>query len=233
MKLMVLFAGLLALGSAFCSSPVYAAGMQGDVDQAATIISRFESMGEQSIPPAVFRDAKGLAVLTVVKAGFIFSGRGGKGVVVARHEDGWSGPSAIGTGGAGFGPQIGVQSTEFVFVLNTDEAVRAFSRGGNLVLGADVSVAAGPVGRNAEVGVTPFAAVYTYSKSQGLFAGASLEGTILATRNDANTAFYGRLVTPQQILAGLVSPPEGARSLENVLAAADSRYCGIGKLACR
>jgi SH3 domain-containing YSC84-like protein 1 len=233
MKLMVLFAGLLALTAAFNSSPVLAAGMQGDVDQAATIINRFESMEEQAIPPAVFRDAKGLAVLTVVKAGFIFSGRGGKGVVIVRNGHGWSGPSAIGTGGVGFGPQIGVESTEFVMVLNTNEAVRAFSREGNLVLGADVSVAAGPIGRNAEAGVAPYAAVYTYSKSQGLFAGASLEGTILMTRNDANAAYYGRSVTPQQILAGQISPPAGARSLVNVLMAADSRYCGVGKLACR
>jgi SH3 domain-containing YSC84-like protein 1 len=233
MKLMVLFASLLALVAVFNSVPVYAAGMQGDVDQAATIISRFESMEEHSIPPAIIRDAKGLAVLTVVKAGFIFSGRGGKGVVVARMGNGWSGPSAIGTGGVGFGPQIGVESTEFVMVLNTDEAVRAFTRGGNLELGGDVSVAAGPIGRTAEAGITPIAAVYTYSKSAGIFAGASLEGTVIMTRNKANDAYYGRPVTPQQILAGLVSPPPGARTLHNVLAAADAKYCGTGKLACR
>jgi SH3 domain-containing YSC84-like protein 1 len=233
MKLMILFAGLLTLIAAFNSSPVFAAGMQGDVDQAATIISRFESMEENGIPPAIMRDAKGLAVMTVVKAGFIFSGRGGKGVVVARTGNGWSGPSAIGTGGVGFGPQIGVKSTEFVMVLNTDEAVRAFSQGGNLTLGAGVSVAAGPIGRTAEAGITPFAAVYTYSKSQGLFAGASLEGTVIATRDGANDEYYGRSVTPQQILAGRIAPPPGARSLENVLAAADARYCGRGKLACR
>ena len=233
MKLMMLFAGLLALFAVLNSSPVFAAEMQGDVDQAATILSRFESMEEQSIPPAVIRDAKGLAVLTVVKAGFIFSGRGGKGVVIARVGNGWSGPSAIGTGGVGFGPQIGVESTEFVMVLNTDEAVRAFSRGGNLTLGAGVSVAAGPVGRTAEAGVTPFAAVYTYSRSQGLFAVASLEGTVLGARDQANADYYRRPVTPQQILAGQVPPPAGARSLEKVLAAADSRYCGRGKLACK
>lgn len=233
MKLMVLFAGLLALASAFNPIPVYAAGMQGDVDQAATIINRFESMEEQSIPPAVIRDAKGLAVLTVLKGGFIVSARGGTGVVVARTPEGWSGPSAIGTGGVGFGPQIGVQATELLLVLNTDEAVRAFSREGNLVLGADVSVAAGPVGRNIEAGVAPFAAVYTYSRSQGLFAGASLEGTVLITRDAANTAYYGRPVTPMQILSGHIPPPPAARSLENVLMAADARYCGANRLACR
>src|SRR5919205_4442545 len=80
------------------SSPVYAS-MQGDVDQAATIIERFQAVPEKAIPQAVLKDARGLAIMTVLKAGFGFSGRGGKGVVVARTGNGWSGPSAIGTGG--------------------------------------------------------------------------------------------------------------------------------------
>ena len=86
--------------------------------------------------------------MTVIKAGFGFSGRGGKGVVVARTRNGWSGPSAIGTGGAGFGFQIGAEVTEFVMILNTDEAVKAFSRDVNVTLGGDISVAAGPIGRH-------------------------------------------------------------------------------------
>jgi lipid-binding SYLF domain-containing protein len=191
--------------------------MQNDVDQAVTIIERFQDIPEQSIPGAVLRDAKGLAILTVIKAGFVISGRGGTGVVIARTKDGWSGPSAIGTGGAGFGFQIGAQVTEFVIVLNTDEAVRAFSRGGNVALGADVSVAAGPVGRTAAAQVTPVAAVYTYSRSQGLFAGVSLEGTVIATRNDTNAAYYGRRVAPKDILDGRVKAPRGARKLQKVL----------------
>lgn len=194
-----------------------AADMQKDVNQAVTIIQRFQDIPETAIPPAVLRDAKGLAILTVLKAGFIFSGRGGTGIVVARTGKGWSGPSAIGTGGAGFGLQIGAQVTEFVIVLNTDEAVRAFSRGGNVSLGADLSVAAGPVGRSAAAGVTPMAAVYTYSRSQGLFAGVSLEGTVIVTREDANTAYYGRKVSPSDILSGRVKAPKGARALQRVL----------------
>jgi SH3 domain-containing YSC84-like protein 1 len=233
MKLIVLLALLPALIAAFNSSAVYAAGMQADVDRAASTIRRFESMEEKSIPPAVIRDAKGLAILTVAKAGFLFSARGGTGVMVARTPNGWSGPSAIGTGGVGFGPQIGVEFTEFVMVLNTDDAVKAFARDGNLELGVDLSVAAGPIGRNAEAGVTPVAAVYTYSRSQGLFAGASLEGTVLMTRTNANADYYGRPGSSGQILAGKVSPPAGAASLRNVLMAADSRYCGTNKLACR
>ena len=233
MKLMVLFATLLTLIAVFHSSAVVAAaGMQDDVNQAATIIQRFETMPEQSIPAAVLRDAKGLAIMTVTKAGFIFSGRGGTGVVVARAGNGWSGPSAIGTGGIGFGPQIGGEVTETVMVLNTDAAVKAFSRGGNVQLGADLSVAAGPLGRTAEAGITPVAAVYTYSRSQGLFAGVSLEGTVIATRNEANAKYYGSPVTPEQILAGYATPPAGTFELHKVLAAADRKSCAT-LLACK
>jgi len=196
------------------------AGMQEDVDRAVSIMERFHDIPESSIPPAVLKDAKGLAIMTVIKAGFIVSGRGGSGIVVARTGKGWSGPSAIGTGGAGFGLQIGGSVTEFVIVLNTTGAVQAFSQGGNISLGGDLSVAAGPVGRTAEAGIMPTAAVYTYSRSQGLFAGVSLEGTVIAARDDANRAYYGKALTPSQILAGGVKPPKRSGKLQKVL----SRY---------
>ena len=217
MKRVLLFSLFLIMTVMF-NAPLTYADMQDDVDQAATIIQRFREIPEQSIPQEVLRDAKGLAIMTVIKAGFIFSGRGGAGVVVARTGRGWSGPSAIGTGGAGFGLQVGAQVTEFVFVLNTNEAVRAFSQGGNIQLGAGLSVAAGPEGRTVEAGVTPVAAVYTYSRSQGLFGGVSLEGTIIATRDDANAIYYGRSVTPAEILSGRVRVPAGAKRLQQALA---------------
>jgi len=157
---------------------------------------------EKAIPQAVLKDARGLAIMTVIKAGFGISGRGGTGVVVARTKNGWSGPSAIGTGGAGFGFQIGAEVTEFVMILNTDAAVQAFSRDVNITLGGDISVAAGPIGRTASVAVTPVAAIYTYSRSQGAFAGISLEGTVIGTRNDANAEYYGRPMTPEEIFSG-------------------------------
>jgi lipid-binding SYLF domain-containing protein len=207
----------LALTLAGSPIPVHAAGMQDDVNQAVSIIERFQEIPEKAIPPSVLRDAKGLAIITVVKAGFIVSGRGGTGVVVARTGKGWSGPSAIGTGGAGFGLQIGAQVTEFVIVLNTYEAVKAFSRGGNVALGTDLSVAAGPVGRTASADITPVAAVYSYSRSQGLFAGISLEGTIIATRTETNSEYYGRAVNPEDILSGKIKMPAGAQKLSKAL----------------
>jgi len=217
MKKLVCAAALLAL-IAGIPSTVAAKGMQDEVDQAAVVIDRFTTMPENGIPEAVLRDAKGLAILTVLKAGFIFSGEGGWGVVVARTDHGWSGPSAIGTGGVGFGFQIGGQVTEFVIVLNTPEAVDAFARDANIKLGADLSVAAGPVGRDLAAGVMPMAAVYTYSRTQGLFAGVSLEGTIIATRDGANEKYYGRAVTSKDILSGNVTPPRGADKLLRALA---------------
>jgi SH3 domain-containing YSC84-like protein 1 len=194
-----------------------AATEQEVVNQSASILRQFKRMPERGIPRSVMRNAKGLAILTVVKIGFGLSGKGGQGVVVARTGNGWSGPSFIGTGGAGWGPQIGAQITEFVFILNTNRAVRAFSRDGNLTLGADASVAAGPVGREAEAAVTPTAAIYTYSRTKGLFAGVSLEGTVIATQKTANERYYGHAASAAEILSGGVSAPPRAAVLERAL----------------
>lgn len=202
---------------AITATPSPAAGMQDQVDQATTIIERFREMPEKGIPESVLKEAKGLAILTVLKAGFIFSGQGGWGVVIARTSHGWSGPSAIGTGGAGFGFQVGAEVTEFVLVLNTPAAVDAFARGGNVSFGGALSAAAGPVGRTAGASVMPVAAVYTYSRSQGIFAGVSIEGTVIAARDDANRAYYGHEVTPQAILSGQAKPPRGADKLRAAL----------------
>lgn len=217
LKVRSLALSLFAVLLAGASRSAFADGLQGDVNQAVTILEKFEEIPEKSIPRDVLRDAKGLAILTVAKAGFIVSGRGGKGLVISRVGKSWSGPSAIGTGGAGFGFQIGVEITEFVMILNTPEAVKAFSRQGNVTLGADISVAAGPVGRTASAAVTPIAAVYTYSRSAGVFAGVSLEGTVVATRDDANTEYYGKPVTPDQILSGAIKPPASAQPLIHLL----------------
>lgn len=203
---------------AFAPGAARGATLAENVDQATTIIERFKDMPEKGIPEAVLRDAKGVAVLTVLKAGFVISGEGGEGLVVAKLGKGrWSGPSAIGTGGAGFGFQVGAAVSEFVIILNTDDAVTAFSRGGNVTIGGDITAAIGPVGRNLGADVMPVAAVYTYSRSQGLFAGVSLQGSVIATRDDANTEYYGRKVEPKEILSGAVKPPKSAEKLDAVL----------------
>ena len=193
------------------------AGEQDTVNRCAAIIGEFRQMPEKAIPRDVLSHARGLAIMSVLKAGFIFSGKGGQGVVVARTPHGWSGPSFIATGGAGWGLQAGAQVTDFVIVLNSSAAVQAFSRGGNVTIGADVSAAAGPVGRTAAGAVTPTAAVYTYSKSVGLFAGVSLEGAVVGTQRQSNFRYYGRPVRADSILGGIIEPPPGAAPLLRTL----------------
>ena len=207
----LLFASALAIATASAATP------QEIVDRSAEILRGFRAMPEKAIPRRVLDDARGLAIMSVLKVGVGISGQGGQGVVVARTGHGWSGPSFIGTGGAGWGLQIGAQITEFVFVLNTDAAVRSFSRDGNVTIGGDVSAAAGPVGRDLQAGVTPSAAIYTYSRSQGLFAGISLQGAVIATQKTANGRYYGHAVSARQILSERVSPPAGASVLLRAL----------------
>jgi lipid-binding SYLF domain-containing protein len=207
----------LLLASALAIATASAVTEQEIVDRSAEIMRGFHAMPEKAIPRRVLDDARGLAIMSVLKVGFGLSGQGGQGVVVARTGHGWSGPSFIGTGGAGWGLQIGAQITEFVFVLNTDAAVRSFSRGGNVTIGGDVSASAGQVGRDLQAGVTPSAAIYTYSRSQGLFAGISLQGAVIATQKTANQRYYRHAVSAGKILSGRVSPPPGASVLLRAL----------------
>lgn len=165
---------------------------------------------------------QGLAIITVLKGAFLGSARFGSGVVVARLSDGtWSAPSALATGGAGFGGQIGFELTDFVFILNDAAAVRAFSQQGSVTLGGNVSIAAGPVGRSAEASgaasMKGVAGVFSYSKTKGLFAGVSLEGSMLVERRDANEKLYNSRITAKQILEGGVRPPPAAEPLMRVL----------------
>lgn len=208
---------ILSIVSALSITAANAASEQQVVNDAAEMVRQFRSMPERGIPESVLRDARGLAIIRVLKIGFGISGKGGQGVVVARTGHGWSGPSFIGTGGAGWGAQIGAQVTDFILVLNTRAAVRAFAQSDNVHLGADVSAAAGPVGRDLQAGVMPNAAVYTYSRSRGLFAGASLEGAIIFTQKDSNMKYYGRPVNAGAILRGEVAPPRGASVLRATL----------------
>ena len=210
-------AGMVSIGAvllAACLATAAAhADMQDDINQAVSVLERFQEIPETAVPDVIMRDAKGLAILTLTKGGFVFTGRGGSGIVVARTEKGWSGPSAIGAGGMGFGFQAGAQVSELVIVLNTPDAVVAFAKGGNVTLGGAMSLAAGPVGRDLEGSMAVGAVMYTYSRSQGLFAGVSLEGTVVYTRDEANAEFYGKPVQAREILSGSIEPPAGAQKL--------------------
>ncbi|KAH9889970.1 DUF500-domain-containing protein [Cubamyces lactineus] len=204
--------------------------LPGEADKAAKILESFLADPEHpesalnSIPKAVLQRARGLAIFSVVKAGFVFSGKAGSGIVIARLPDGsWSAPSCIATGGVGWGLQIGADITDFVIVLNSEEAVRAFAMGGNVTIGGNISAAAGPIGTGGAVqaSLAHPAPMFSYSKSKGLFAGLSLEGTVLIERKDANRDFYGSAVPARDILSGRVPPPEVASKLYEVIEAAE------------
>ncbi|KAI9270042.1 hypothetical protein EDC94DRAFT_597919 [Helicostylum pulchrum] len=212
--------------------------LAGECKKATKILNSFLDPGEGLdiiIPPSILEKAMGLAIFTVLKAGFLFSGRAGSGLVVARLPDGsWSAPSALLTGGIGAGGQIGAELTDFVLVLNTKEAVKTFSHFGNITLGGNISIAAGPIGRNAEASgsatLKHISSVYSYSKTRGLFAGVSLEGSVICTRNDANEKMYGERYTAKQLLNGTVPPPSEAYSLYRALSAKFRSFGSTGSL---
>lgn len=177
------------------------------------------------IPRSVLERACGFAIFTIFKAGFLFSARGGGGIVIARLDDGsWSAPSAIGLAGVGVGGQVGAEITDFLIVLNSRSAVRSFMAAGSLTLGGNMSLAVGPLGRNGEASTAlstsgKVAAMYSYSKTRGLFGGVSVEGSVIVERQDANAQAYRSDVSAKQILSGSVTPPEWAQPLIHTLEA--------------
>ncbi|CAE6517624.1 unnamed protein product [Rhizoctonia solani] len=212
------------------ASLVHGFSLEGEAQKAARILESFLANPEHpesalnAIPKAVLQRARGLAIFQVIKAGFVFSGKAGSGIVLARLPDGsWSAPSCIGTAGMGWGLQIGADLTDFVIVLNSEEAVRAFSMGGNVTIGGNISASAGPIGTGGAIqaSLASPAPMFSYSKSKGLFAGLSLEGTILIERKDANRDFYGSNVPAKDILSGRVPPPEVAGKMYEVIEAAE------------
>ncbi|CAL5184648.1 unnamed protein product [Lathyrus oleraceus] len=174
---------------------------------------------ERSIPLAILTEAKGLAILTIAKAGALLSYKLGTGLVVSRRSDGsWSAPSAIFSLGLGWGAQIGGELVDFIIVLRDIKAVRTFCSRVHFSIGAGFSAAAGPIGRVLEADIRAgdrgSAMCYTYSCSKGAFAGVSLEGNIVATRMDTNLRFYGSsYLTTSDILLGMVDKPEAAEPL--------------------
>lgn len=177
---------------------------------------------DKRIPIDLLHQAKGIAFLTVLKAGFIWTGKVGTGVVIAKLPDGrWSAPSAIGTVGMGFGMEGGGQLIEFMIILNSDLAVKSFMQKGQLSAGANLEFAAGPYGRaagaNANFSASGVAPNYTYSHSKGLFGGVGLQGSAIAARNDINKKFYGRDITPTEILTGAVEQPAAASQLYDAI----------------
>jgi len=198
------------------------------VADSADVLDQFLRIPEQSIPPALLARAYAVAVVpSVVRIGFGLGARRGKGILVVRQDDGsWSNPAFITLTGGSFGFQAGVQRTDVVLVFKTRRGVDNIANG-KLTLGADASVAAGPVGRSVE-GATDIrfqAEIVAYSRARGIFAGVSFAGSGVTMDRRANAAFYSSpSMTPEKIFAS--SPniaPDVANRFVQVLTAQTTR----------
>jgi len=204
-----LFKALVAIVLAVSASGAWAqAREQGRLLMAGQVLDELRGTRDQFIPDRLLERAYAIAVIPdLTKIAFFAGGRWGHGVLVVRDKDGrFSGPSFIAVGGGSFGWQWGIQSTDIVLVFTSRKGVEGIA-GGKITLGADASVAAGPLGRTASAATDPMfkAEVYSYSRSRGVFAGLALDGSVLRMDDDANDAFYGKHnVSASDILAGNV-----------------------------
>jgi len=193
-------------------------------DGCSNFVGNFANVDGVKIPARLLLKAKGVAILTVIKGGMGFAGfEFGSGLVVSRLSDGsWSAPCAIGTAGVSWGALVGLQLSDHVLLLMTDDAVDAISSNdGSVRLGADVGVAVGPLGRTLEADVASgggvVAPIYTYSLAKGFYVGASFDGKVIITRHHVNEKFYGKRVHSKELLRGDVPTPPAAQPLYDAL----------------
>ncbi|HEY1492626.1 MAG TPA: lipid-binding SYLF domain-containing protein [Steroidobacteraceae bacterium] len=200
------------------------ARLEGRLLIASEVLEELRDARDQAIPDRLLERAYGIAVIpSMTKVAFFAGGRYGKGVMVVRKPDGQFGdPVFISMTGGSFGWQWGLQQTDIVLVFTTARGVEGIN-GGKMTLGADASVAAGPVGRNAMAATdsTFKAEVYSYSRSKGLFAGIALDGTVISINDDANAEFYAKPgLRSQEIISGNVTTTNS--SAQRFLAAISS-----------
>jgi lipid-binding SYLF domain-containing protein len=190
------------------------------VEAAGTVLDEIESAPDTGIPEEVLASAECVAVVpSLLKGGFIIAARYGRGVASCRTPTGWSAPAFIYTSGGSVGFQIGGQAIDLVMlIMNKDGLKNLLSS--KFQLGADASVAAGPVGRHAAADTDwkMRAQVLTYSRARGAFAGISLAGAVVKQDKDATREFYGRMVPFRTSLTGKVEAPKSAYPFLNVLA---------------
>ena len=164
-----------------------------EVEDAIEIIQEFTKIPENQIPPSLLRSAQAIAVIPgVIKIGFIFAGNYGRGVLSVRDKYGyWTNPAFITLVGGSVGWQIGAQSSDIILVFKTMKSIDDISAG-KFTLGADASVAVGPVGRQAWAGtdIELKSEIYSYSRTRGLFAGVSIQGAALEMDYDSIADFY-------------------------------------------
>jgi lipid-binding SYLF domain-containing protein len=186
----------------------------GRVDSAATVLNEIMATPDKGIPSEIMGSAKCIAVVpSLVKGGFVFGGAHGRGMATCRTADGWSAPAPFSVTGGSFGFQIGLQGVDLVMMIMNDRGMQALLSS-RFKLGADASAAAGPVGRHVE-GSTDWkmnAEVLTYSRARGLFAGVTINGSVIGQDENATRELYGRMVPFKSILTGSVQTPQSGES---------------------
>jgi lipid-binding SYLF domain-containing protein len=187
---------------------------------AADVLNEIQGAPDSGIPQEVLASAECVAVVpSMLKGGFIVTANYGRGLASCRTPRGWSAPAFFTVAGGGVGFQIGGQAVDLVMLIMNDNGMKNLLSS-KFELGADASVAAGPVGRHAE-GSTDWkmrAQVLTYSRARGAFAGVSLNGAVVKQDKDSTREFYDRMVSFKALLNGDVAPPPAANPFLSTLA---------------
>ena len=190
------------------------------VQAAADVLNEIQGAPDKGIPQEVLGSAECVAVVpSMLKGGFIVGAKYGRGLASCRTPKGWSAPAFFVVAGGSFGFQIGGQAVDLVMLIMNKEGMKHLLSS-EFALGADASVAAGPVGRHTE-GNTDWkmrAEVLTYSRARGLFAGVTLNGAEIKQDKDSTREFYGRMVPFKTSLTGEIEPPPTANSFLTTLA---------------
>jgi lipid-binding SYLF domain-containing protein len=204
------------LAASLLSLPAHAASNEAaTIEQSLKVLQDLQAIADTRIPDLLLSKAEGMVILPAnVKVGLMFGARFGGGVMLVRNPDRtWSNPVFVKTGGGSWGLQAGGQVSDIVLVFTTRDSVEGITDG-KLTLGADASAAAGPVGRTAMAGTSLNfdAEIYAYSKTQGLFAGVSLEGNAILISKKSNKSFYDD-ESASRIFASKAAPPAPAPAL--------------------
>src|SRR5580698_81367 len=201
------------------------------LDNSTTVLHEIMGMPDKGIPEEVLQHAKCIAVVPhMVKGGFVFGGKGGKGVATCRTASGWSAPAFITISGGSWGLQIGVEAVDLVMVIQNEKGMQKLLSS-NFQVGADASAAAGPVGRHASAGTDwkLDTEILTYSRAKGAFAGLTLEGASIRQDDDSRHAIYGGKVTTRALLLGKVPAPTAARPFLAAIRGAKAQAVAAGK----
>ena len=191
------------------------------VDKARLVMEEVKNAPDSGLAYDLVRQSAGVVIIPdMFKGGFVVGGSYGRGVVVARKDGKWSGPSFVYIGAGSVGLQIGAQLTDLILVVIGQNTMDSFLKS-NFKLGADAAIAVGPLGAQvtAATEILLKGGIYSYSRAKGLFAGISLEGAGMGTEYDLNRAYYQTTSNPKDILYGGVETPESGKKLFQALSA--------------